>query len=328
MRPRRWGALGQYALVLWVAVTLNFALPRLAPGDPLEYVIGPEFQTLTVEQRAEVLDELGLSGSLPQQYVRYMGNLFRGDFGVSIRFGRPVPEVLADRLPWTLLLLGPAFFLAFGIATALGVFAAVRRGGRADAGLLTGTLLLDALPAFWIAMVLLAVFSVRLGWFPSFGAEPLLGASSALAYGWEVGRRLVLPTATLVLASLGHTFLLARASMISSLGEDYIAQAEAAGLPPRRIIYRHALRNAVLPLYTHFALTLGGLVGGAVLVETVFGYPGVGRLIFEALSARDYPLLQASFLLVTLGVILANALADATYPLLDPRVRRRRQRGS
>ena len=267
-------------------------------------------------------DELGLSGSLPEQYGRYLVDVVRGDLGLSIRYSRPVAEVLKERIPWTLLLVAPAFLLGFGLATLLGVYAARRRGGSRDLTLLTGTVFLDSLPAFWVGMVLLTLFSVQLGWFPSFGAAPVTGPDSGWTYMLGVGRHAVLPMATLVLGSLSHTFLLARASMISTLGEDFVEMAEAKGLSPRRVVYRHALRNALLPLYTHFALGVGGLLGGAVLVETVFAFPGVGRMMFEAISARDYPLLQAGFLILTVAVIAANAVADLTYPLLDPRVRR------
>ena len=316
--------LAQYALVLWVAVSLNFALPRMAPGDPLEYVIGPELETLTAEQQQRLRDELGLGGTLAEQYASYLAGLARGDLGTSIRYARPVATVLWERIPWTLLLVLPALLLGFLLSVGMGVAAARRRGRWPDVAIVGGTLLLDSLPAFWIALVLLAVFAVQLGWFPSFGAAPLDVGGSTWAWAAAVGRRLVLPLAALVLGSLGHTVLLARASVLTTLGEDYVAMAEAKGLAPRRIAYRHVLRNALLPLYTHLALSLGSVLGGAVLVETVFGYPGVGRLVYEAVSARDYPLLQGTFLLGTVGVILANFVADATYPLLDPRVRRSR----
>ncbi len=314
----------QYALVIWAVITLNFALPRLAPGDPLEYVMGGELETLTQDQRQRLQAELGLSGSVLRQYSDYVAGLTRGDLGLSLRYGRPVRDVLAERLPWTLLLAVPAALLSLLLGVVLGAAAALRRGQRRDATLLTVTLVADALPAFWIGMVLLAVFSVRLGWFPSFGATPLVPTADLWSQALQVMRHGALPLTTLVLASLGHTFLLTRGSLSTALDEDYVFMAQAKGLSERAIILRHALPNALLPLYTHFALSLGGLAGGAVLVETVFAYPGVGRLIFEAISARDYPLIQGAFLLVALGVIIANALTDLTYPLIDPRIRRPR----
>ena len=299
---------GQYALVLWIALTLNFALPRLAPGDPLRYVVGDEANVLSSAQRSRLLAEFGLDRPVLEQYGSYVADLFRGDLGVSVRFGRPVGEVLADRLPWTVLLVLPAVVLSSLAGTALGALAAWRRGHAPDVGLLVGMLVLDSLPGFWVGMLLIAVFAVQLGWLPAFGAE--------------VGRRLVLPVATITLATLGGTCLLARAAMLTTLGEDYVRMAEAKGLREREVLLRHALRNALLPVYTNVALRLGALASGAVVVETVFSYPGLGRLIYESVLARDYPLLQGAFLLISVGVIAANLAADLTYPLLDPRARR------
>ncbi|MGI9037943.1 MAG: ABC transporter permease [Gemmatimonadota bacterium] len=311
-----------YALVLAVAVTLNFALPRLAPGDPLDYIVGPELGSMAPEDQARLRVELGLDGSLIQQYGRYLGDLARGDLGVSLRYARPVSTILRERIPWSVLLVAPAFVIGFLLSVMLGLAAARRRGRWPDVGLLTGTQVLDAMPVFWLAMILLIVFSVHLGWFPSFGAVPLTHPGSTGALVLAMGHRLVLPTVAMVLGSLGHTFLLTRGSLLTTLGEDYVAMAEAKGLSPRRVTYRHALRNALLPLYTHLALSLGGIFSGAVLVETVFGYPGIGRMLFEAVASRDYPLLQGGFLLTIATVVLANFFADVTYPLLDPRVRR------
>ncbi|MGH9151493.1 MAG: ABC transporter permease, partial [Acidimicrobiales bacterium] len=204
----------------------------------------------------------------------------------------------------------------------LGAFAARRRGRRADVVAVGVLVALDSMPGFWIGLVLVAVFAVHLGWLPSFGAVPLDAAGSGLGALTEVAQRMVLPGATLVLATVGTTFLLARGAMVTALDAPYVSLAEASGLPPRRIVYRHALRNALLPVATHVAVTVGVLLSGAVVVETVFAYPGLGRVTFEAVQSRDYALLQGAFLLVTVAVVAANALADAVYPLLDPRVRR------
>lgn len=305
---------------MWVTLTLNFLLPRLAPGTPLEYLIGPEAEVLDDAQRAEVLSEFGLDRPIAAQYGAYLVGLTRGDLGVSLRYGRSVSRILLERAPWTLLILVPSLLLSTLIATLLGTWAASRRGGRGDAGLVAGTLLVDSVPAFWIGMVLIAVFAVRLRWFPSFGAQPFDGVGGVRQLV-EIARRTVLPIATLVIGSLGHTFLLARASVLTTLGQDHVLMAHAKGLTPRRVLFGHVLRTALLPVYTSVTLSFGSILGGAVLIETVFAYPGLGRLVFEAVSARDYPLLQGAFLLTALGVILANWIADLTYPLLDPRVR-------
>lgn len=311
---------GQYALVLWVAATLNFALPHLAPGDPVDYLYGGEAGNLTPEQLDDIRADYGLDRPLLEQYAGFWTGLARGDLGLSVEHNRPVIEVLLDRMPWTLALVGIATALSAGIGTLLGAAAAWRRGSRRDAGLTASVLALDAMPGFWIGMLLIAVFAVELGWFPSFGAVTI--TTEGAAWLGQVAQRLVLPVATITLATLGAIFLLARAAMVSILDEPFVRLARVKGLTERRVAVRHALRNALLPVYTNVTLSVGALLSGAVVVETVFAYPGLGRLIYDAVIVRDYPLLQGAFLLVTVGVVAANLVADVTYPLLDPRVRR------
>lgn len=322
MARRLLGRLGQYALVILVAFSLNFLLPHLAPGDPVAYFYQGVSGGLSEEQLAGRRASYDLEASLPDQYVDYWTGMLRGDLGISVEHNRPVTAVLADRLPWTLALVLPAALLAATAGTLLGAAAARRRGSGTDVALTSGTLLIDAMPGFWIGMVLIAVVSAELGWLPSFGAVPLTGDPGSLAWLVEVGRRLILPAATITLATTGGTFLLARGSMLTTLDEPYVLLARAKGAPPRRVVYRHALRNALLPVYTNLTLVLASVLSGAVVVETVFSYPGLGRLVYQATLARDYPLLRGAFLLLTVGVVAANLLADLTYPLLDPRVRR------
>ena len=316
-----------YALVLWAALSLNFLLPHLAPGDPVDYFAG-DANALNADLRERIRAEYRLDGSLAEQYGRYWGRMAAGDLGTSVRHSRPVADVLAARLPWTLALVGASIVLSATVGTALGAAAARRRGRRRDLGLLGALLVVDAMPGFWIGMVLIAVFAVELGWLPSFGAAPLeVGAGSA-AWAVEVARRMVLPVATIVLATVGGTFLLARAAVVSALESPYVLLAEATGLSPARVLYRHALRNALLPVFTNLALSVAFLLSGAVVVESVFSYPGLGRMTLEAVVARDYPLLQGAFLLVSVGVVAANLLADLVYPLIDPRVRRHQAVGA
>jgi peptide/nickel transport system permease protein len=312
--------LGQYALVLWAAATLNFALPHLAPGDPVVYVYGGDAQALSPENLERLRATFGLDRPLLEQYGAFWAGLLHGDLGLSVQYNRPVVEVLADRLPWTLVLVGTATVLAAVSGTLLGAWAAWRRGDRRDAAAVTGVLALDAMPSFWIGMILVAVFGVQLGWFPTYGAATVTGVGTV--WFGEVLARLVLPVATLTLAGIGAYFLLARASMIGVLDEPFVRRARASGLSERRVAIGHALRTALLPLVTNLTVTVAALLSGAVVVETVFAYPGLGRLIFEAVTVRDYPLLQGAFLLTTVGVVAANVVADAAYPLLDPRVRR------
>jgi peptide/nickel transport system permease protein len=314
--------LAQSALVIWIALTVNFALPRLAPGDPLNYLLGQEANTLSPAQKQRILHELRLDQSIPQQYIGYFAGIVRGDLGRSIRFRAPVVDVLADRAPWTLLLILPALILTAIAGTTLGALAAWRRGSARDLGLLTCMVALDSMPVFWTGMILISVFAVTLGWLPSFGAMPLAPGAGRFSLALGIARRMILPVTTLTLAGVGAIFLLTRASMLATLREGYVLMAQAKGLSDRQVVFRHALRNGLLPVYTSLTLSLGALASGAVVVETVFSYPGLGRVIYEGVLARDYPLLQGAFLLVTLGVVGANLLADATYPLLDPRVGR------
>jgi peptide/nickel transport system permease protein len=313
---------GQYTLVLLVAVTLNFLLPRLMPGSPLGHLAGEDAGQLNAQERQKLIADAGLDAPLPAQYVRYVANLVQGDFGYSFQRKRPVTGLLLDRLPWTLLLTGTALGISAIIGVVFGALAGWRRGHRFDFAALALFIVLESLPAFWVAMLLVAVLAVQAGWLPTFGARTALVQLDGLAYWVDVARHLVLPLTTLVLVSVSGTFLTMRSSMLSVLGEEYITVARAKGLAERGVLFGHALRNAVLPVATVLLLNLGQLVAGATVVETVFSYPGLGRLLYEAVLARDYPLLQGGFLLITLSVLAANFVADLAYPLLDPRLTR------
>jgi peptide/nickel transport system permease protein len=311
----------QYGAVLVAAIALNFALPRLAPGDAIDYLLPPEQAgALTPEQRAEILDRFGLNDPLPEQFKDYVAGIARGDLLVSIRFGRPVTSLLGERVGWTLLLVGGALVLSTVIGALLGFRSAWRRGTSADTGTMAGMMFLDALPPFFVGMLLLLAFSVGLGWFPSYGALAPSDASGLESIG-EVLKRAVLPIATLAIAGLGPMYLVARSALVSELAEDYVLMAEANGLTDKEV-RRHAARNALLPVSTVALVGLGTLVGGAAVVETVFSYPGLGRLIYESVLARDYPVIQGAFLLLIVTVVVANLLNDLVYPYLDPRVRR------
>ena len=311
----------QYGAVLVAAIALNFALPRLAPGDAIDYLLPPEQAgALTPEQRAEILDRFGLNDPLPAQFRDYVAGIARGDLLVSIRFGRPVTSLLGERVGWTLLLVGGALVLSTVIGALLGFRSAWRRGTSADTGTMAGMMFLDALPPFFVGMLLLLAFSVGLGWFPSYGALAPSDASGLESIG-EVLKRAVLPIATLGIAGLGPMYLVARSALVSELAEDYVLMAEAKGLTDKEV-RRHAARNALLPVSTVALVGLGTLVGGAAVVETVFSYPGLGRLIYESVLARDYPVIQGAFLLLIVTVVVANLLNDLVYPYLDPRVRR------
>lgn len=319
-----WRVLGraaQYALVLLVAVSLNFAIPRLAPGDPIDYLVPSEqVAAITPEQRNRILTQFGLEKPLLEQYRLYLVGISQGDLGYSVQTGRPVTDMLLERLPWTIILVGGAIVLSLVVGAGAGFFAAARRGGRTDAGGLALFMAVDSMPPFWIGMLLLVLFSGYLQILPVYGALPASDQALGLARLGELAERLVLPLVTLALVRVGWLFLIARSSLAGELSEDYITMAEAKGLSRPRVV-RHGIRNALLPLVTAVAVEAGTLVGGATVVETVFSYPGLGRLIYESVLSRDYPVLQGAFLLMAIGVIAANLLADLLYPLIDPRVR-------
>ena len=312
----------QYALVLLVAVSLNFAIPRLAPGNPINYLVPSEqVSTITPEQRERILAQFELERPLAEQYWSYLAGIAQGDLGVSTQQGRPVVDMLLERLPWTLVLVGGAIALSLIVGAGAGFLAAARRGGRMEVGGLAFFMFLDSMPPFWIGMLLLVVFSGYLKLLPVFGALPLTDATGGFALTFEVAQRLALPLLTLILVRAGWLFLIARSSLAGELSEDYVVMAEAKGISRRQVVFGHGVRNALLPLVTAVAVEAGTVVGGAMVVETVFSYPGLGRLIYESVLNRDYTVLQGAFLLLAVGVIVANLLADLLYPLIDPRVR-------
>ena len=316
------GRIAQYALVVLIALSLNFAIPRLAPGSPIDYLVPSEqVTTVTPEQRERILAQFGLERPLAEQYWSYLSGIVQGDLGLSTQQGRPVVDMLLERLPWTLVLVGGAITLSVIVGAGAGFLAAARRGGRMEVGGLAFFMFLDSMPPFWIGMLLLVLFSGYLKLLPVFGALPLTNATGGFGFTLEVAERLVLPLLTLTLVRVGWLFLVARSSLAGELSEDYILMAEAKGLSRRKVVLGHGVRNALLPLVTAVAVEAGTVVGGATVVETVFSYPGLGRLIYESVLSRDYPVLQGAFLLLALGVIAANLLADLLYPIIDPRTR-------
>lgn len=308
--------------MLAVAIGVNFALPRAMPGGPIRAIAGADARALPEESRERILAEYGLDRPLVVQFGDYAAGVLTGDLGRSLADKRPVTTRILERLPWTLLLMGTSLLVTSLVGIFFGLLAGAGRERSRGAGGLAVFLALDAMPPFWIGMLLLLAFGVHLQLFPTFGASSLAPDLDTAGRLLAVGRRLVLPATTLVLAGIGHTYLLVRYSMLTVMGRGYIRMARAKGIGPDRVLFRHALPNAVLPVYTHLMLELGWLIGGAVVVETVFSYPGLGRLLFQAVLARDFPLMQGAFLLLTVSIIGMNLVADLTYPLLDPRVRR------
>jgi peptide/nickel transport system permease protein len=322
--------LGFYLAAAAAAIGLNFLLPRLMPGDPSSAIV-EELERVSGQQvPAETLMSIRAifgnpHANLAQQFADYLRQLSHGDLGVSVvNFPVPVADLVWQALPWTLLLVGTTTVTAFAIGTLLGVVAGWRAGSRLDAILTPFTTFLSSVPYFWVALLALWVFGFVLGWTPlSGGYDADLPQGFSLAYAVSVLHHGVLPAATIVFSAFGGWLLGMRNMTVTTVREDYVLLAQAKGLSPQRVMFRYAARNAMLPSFTGFAMALGGVVGGALLTEIVFSYPGIGYLLYESLQKRDYPMMQGVFLLITLAVLLANLVADLAYVLLDPRIRAR-----
>ncbi|MFC5799941.1 ABC transporter permease [Streptomyces formicae] len=305
---------------------MNFLIPRLMPGDPASAIVQQLEQqsggTVAPETLRSLHDLFGNpNANLLQQYADYLGSLARFDFGISIsRFPVPVGQLLADGLPWTLLLVGSTTVLAFLIGTGLGIVAGWKPGSRLDSFLGPLSTFLGAVPYFWIALVAVWLFSLVLGWFPAGGGyDPDLYGRSG--YFGSVLYHAALPAATIIFSAFSGWLLAMRNMMVTTTSEDYVLLARAKGLSSLRIMLRYSARNAMLPSLTGFALAIGHVIGGALITEIVFAYPGIGYLLYDAVAKHDYPLMQGVFLLTTLTVLLANLLADSLYAWLDPRTR-------
>jgi peptide/nickel transport system permease protein len=314
--------LWQAAVTILMIVVLNFILFRAMPGSPERILArNPNVSVAAIQQTRE---RWGIDRPLiPDQLVAYVGATVRGDLGYSFSSrGRPVTEVIASRIGPTLLLFGLGELIAIVVGLTLGAYSGWRRGGATD---LVGngvSLILYSMPYFLLGMILLLIFASTLHWFPSFGMTTA-GRTyvSVIDYGGDLLVHLALPVATVALGLIGQYAILMRSSIIETLGDDYITTARAKGLEDGRILRSHALPNALLPAVSLVAINLGYVVAGAITVEVVFNWPGLGTLTVEALSARDYPVLQGVFLVLSISVVLANVLADMIYGRLDPRVR-------
>jgi peptide/nickel transport system permease protein len=318
-----------YLVAVWAAVTLNFVIPRLAPGSPVDVLLARLQQNGAVPPRSRRALELmlGYHGgqNIFRQYLSYLGNTARGDFGISVTsFPTPVSTILRQALPWTLALVGMATLLSFGLGIALGTIAGWRRGSWVD-GLVPTTTFLAAIPYFWLGLVLVFLFGSTWKLLPTSGGYsfdtgigfngPFL--ASALYHG-------LLPAGTIVISSVGGWLLGMRNMMVSTLAEDYVVTAEAKGLPRRRIMVTYAARNAILPSVAGFATSLGFVVSGSIVAEAVFSYPGIGFTLLQAVQNKDYALMQAIFLVITLAVLGANFCVDMLYAVIDPRTRQSR----
>jgi peptide/nickel transport system permease protein len=316
-----------FLLTLWAAITLNFILPRLMPGSPVDAALAKLAQSgqpITNAERQAVEAQLGVPhASIFTQYIDYWKGILRFNFGKSYSFpSETVAHTIGKALPWTLILVGSTTIVAFLVGTLLGVYAGWRRGTAADTTVTVGATFFAAFPPFWLGLLLLYWFAFKYGWFPIKGGYNA-GATPAFsgAFLQDAFMHSILPAVTLAITSLSGWVFGMRNNMINTLGEDYVTFAEANGLRSRTIALWYAARNALLPNVTAFGLSLGAVVGGSVLVEGVFSYPGLGNLLYISVSNRDFPLMQALFLVITVSMLVTIFLVDLLYARLDPRVR-------
>lgn len=317
-----------YLLTIFVACTLNFIIPRLMPGDPVDALVKKiERQTgspVSPEQEASFRAFFGdTKSNIGQQYIDYWGRLIRLDLGVSTNYYPvPVVKIIGAALPWTLWLAGSSVIIAFLLGTIIGAIVGMRPGRVADSTLLPTAAFFGALPPFWVAMLLIYYVAFKTGWFPITGVystsvKPGLNLPfilSVLHYG-------LLPLVATISTSVGFWVLQMRNMTVTTASEDYVLLAQAKGLRRSQVIFRYAVRNALLPPITHLATALGSTVGGLLFTELVFNYPGVGSVLIQAVTAKDYPVMQGVFLIITLSILLGNFIADTLYVILDPRTR-------
>ncbi|MEO1491606.1 MAG: ABC transporter permease [Pseudomonadota bacterium] len=306
--------------IVFAIVVVNFFLLQLAEGDAVDVLAG-EAGSATPEYMAELRAKFGLDQPLPVQLARYLWNVVQFDLGYSFRHEMPVSELIFDRMFATLLLMVATICLAVGFGILLGLIAATGLNTWRDTAISIFALITYATPLFWVGLMLIVVFSLGLGWFPTSGMENLMAFhDNAWDRGWDIAHHLVLPTITLSLFYLALYTRLMRASMLEQYGQDYVVTARAKGVTERRIVFVHVLRNALLPVVTMAGVQVGALIGGSVIVESVFAWPGLGMLAFEALFARDLNLLLGIFLLSALLVVAVNLVVDIVYSTLDPRI--------
>jgi peptide/nickel transport system permease protein len=314
-----------YAVAAWVALTVNFFIPRAMPGNAVQSVMAkfPNLQP-SAYKALEALLGVGHPGSIWSQYVSYLNDIFHFNFGTDVsQYPAQVSTLLAQTLPWTIILVGTATVIAFVVGTALGIVAGWRHGGALDR-VLPALMFLQAIPYFFFALILVDLLAIKTHVFPT-GQ----GYSNGLIPGWHgdfIGSAIyhsLLPALTIVLTSIAGWMLQMRNVMITTIGEDYVVAAQAKGLPSRRVIFTYAARNALLPQLQGFGLAIGFVISGALVMEIVFSYPGIGLLLLNAVTSNDYPLMQAIFLVITFAVLIANLVVDMIIVFADPRARTR-----
>ena len=320
-RRRWWAPLAGYLASVFVLLTFNFAIPRLMPGDPIDALMAFGSPTFVYDEetRASLAAYYDLDDSLIRQYADYLGGLARGDLGVSIYNNRPVATDIGGRVGWSLLLIATGTLISVMIAIPLGVHSGWKRGRRLDRGLLGFFLAYQNLPIFVLGSAAFVVLTVELGLFPYGGGSSPFNDYTGLEKVLDVGRHLALPATMLGLDAATYQYLVMRSSMVGELGSDYLLGGRAKGLRQRRLKYRYAGRNALLPVVSVVGLQFSLAITGVVFIERIFAYPGLGTYMLQAIGVRDYPAMQGAFLILTLTVVTVNLLVDLLYRRLDPR---------
>ena len=315
---RKYETVLAYVLAALILIYLSYSLPGFLPGDFVTAMYSSSHVTLTADQEAEI------KAFYTQQegFIQYLMNLLTLNWGYSYAFLTPISELILEALPWTLLLVGGAHIISMVFGFIAGVELAWRRGGAWEKIGVGSMTIMEGVPEIGSGVILLLIFALYLGWFPASGAETAYSRYSVGGWAWDVLRHLTLPLSTLILAYFPGNFLLTRGSMVMVLKEQFVQTARAKGLPTVRIRYVHAARNVLLPLTTRFGLRIAFMVTGALVVETIYAYPGLGTLLFNAIGTRDLPLIQGIVLLSSLMVLLVNLALDTIYGWIDPRVKR------
>ena len=306
-------------LVVLLSVCFNFTLIRLAPGDPIRIMAGTDNPN---EEMIEALQQkYGLDKSIPEQFVMFLGNVAKGDLGYSYISDESVIKLIGEKIGPTLALSLTAVLLSVTIGTLIGIYAARKNGSKFDQFVCSISYVFDATPGFWLGLMMILIFASTLKWFPTSGMVNLRANYKGFAYFADVCRHLVLPLTTMVLTQTPYYFRIARSSVLQVMSEDFITTFKATGMKESRIFNKYVLRNAILPTVTVLGMSLAFLLSGSVLIETVFAWPGMGRLMFSSISKRDYPVLTGIYLVTSVVICIAMILVDILYGFIDPRIR-------
>jgi peptide/nickel transport system permease protein len=314
--------LAQAIPLTWGILTITFFISHMAPGDPMDMYMEQQRQRQVDPEVIEFLrQKYGLDQPIHVQYVKWLGNVLKGDFGESFRYHRPVLDLIAERIPYTLQLTLLALLFSTSLGIIIGIVSAVKQYSALDKGVTLGSLIIYSIPGFWMALMLILVFAVNLGWFPTSQTRSM--DYEFYTWGQKIFDRLwhlILPVFVLGIGSAAHKARYVRNRLLEVLNEEYILAARARGLKEKMVIFRHALRNGMIPLATILGLYLPGLLSGSVLIESIFAWPGMGTLAVDAVGGRDYPVMMAALMISAVLTIFGSLLADITYVALDPRV--------